>query len=185
MAGVALPLSSARAVTYAPTTLEQTIKSAPIIVRGVITGSFHSITDKPYTNYTLKITEVMKGAVGAGQIAIKQLGGFNLVMSGRVSFKIGENVIVMLQGPQADNTYRLYGMGMGKLTLTPSGELVGAAVEADKLAQPTTPSSTPSNSTQPQALGLIGVPPPPAAITPPKRTLTDLYKIIHDQSQGK
>lgn len=149
-----------RATTYPAVSLAQTVQQAPLIVRGTITDSYGNVTNMPYTYYTLNVTEVLKGTLNSSQqITIQEMGGLNIYSSGMVTFQKWEDVVLMLDGPTSDGYYVL---SMGKMQISPTGVLAGAAIKSDHRA----------------AAHQARLPAPPSS-TPKTRTLDAIRKIIH------
>ncbi len=129
----------AKATTFAPAPLGQTIHESPIIVSGTIISVAvkNDVTLSgnllPFTYYQFNVTEVLKGSLSANSIVIRQMGGGNLRASGAASFSINENVIVLLDTRNPDGSYDVHGLSLGKIRMDSlSGNLSGTAIESDK-----------------------------------------------------
>jgi hypothetical protein len=125
----------ANATNFAASPLSHTIQKAPIIIQGALGSSSVKVVNSiPQTYYQVTVTEILKGSVASNSIEVRQLGGLNLHVSGAVSFAQGENVIILLDPANSDGSYNVHGMEMGKINVSPAGELSGGPVDSDRLA---------------------------------------------------
>lgn len=134
-------------MTLAPEPASKTLAEAPVIVRGKISGKgeptwgkFENDSRQIYTVYTLRINEVLKGASPAeAVIQFRELGGekdgMGMRIEGAAEFQDGEDVIVLLRDKNAEGSFDLQGMSLGKISVTgeePGQErLVGTAFASE------------------------------------------------------
>lgn len=115
-----LSIQSVSATVLPHRTVNQTIKEADRIVRGVISGKKYLWGPKKhriYTDYSLRVLEVLKGKAGAS-LKIRQLGGqmdglFTQV-PGSARYKIGEEVLLLLEKERAPGFLFVQGLAAGK-----------------------------------------------------------------------
>jgi hypothetical protein len=125
MAAVRSP--AAWATSFVEQPFPETVGSAPVIVRGTIGasradwGKETTGSRRIYTYWDLKLTETLKGAVGAepgATIQIREMGGekdgMGMQVSGAAHFDAGEDVVVFLGEKNAESSHDVWGMMMGK-----------------------------------------------------------------------
>ncbi len=122
---------------------EDAITSAPNVVRGTVGD--HVTQESPdtegifrlYTVYELRITEVLKSSapIQPGSLYFRELGGekngIRTVIPGAAEFKPGEDILVLLKGPNNNAVFDLVGMHQGKFQI--QDEVVGIRKNGDPL----------------------------------------------------
>lgn len=122
-----LSVVSTFATTFASRPFPTVVQSAPIIVRGKI-GMVYSNqaegadgTSRIYTFAELQVEKVFKGSVSGSTLMIRELGGVKddvgYKVIGSAEFRRGEDVVVMLGAPHADQSYDLKGLMTGKFNV--------------------------------------------------------------------
>jgi hypothetical protein len=104
----------------------ESLKSAPIMVRGKIGASQVDLatvsdgTQLVFTFYDFKVTEVIKGDLKLSTIKIREIGGEKngvaMSVSGSAQFSAGEEVVVLLDAP-VQEAYPVRGMMMGRFAI--------------------------------------------------------------------
>ncbi len=117
----------ALATTFLPRPFPETVKDAPVIVRGKVGakrvdwGKGTDNTRRLYTYYDLIVREVLKGPITGVHLIFREMGGekdgVGLQVSGTAEFSTGEDVVVMLADQNEEGTYDLRGLMMGKLAV--------------------------------------------------------------------
>ena len=116
------------AATFFTQPFPKTVSEAGVIVRGKI-GASHAEwgkdaddTPRLYTYYELQAGEVLKGETSQNQNwMIRELGGtkegVEMHIPGTAQFSPGEDVVVFLKNRNAEGTFDLHGMMMGKFNV--------------------------------------------------------------------
>lgn len=111
-----------------------TVEDAPVIVRGKTgkaTANWGIAADggkRIYTFNDLEVQEVLKGTLLEKSIVIRELGGekdgMGMHVAGASHFDAGEDVVVFLSEQNAENSYDVRGLMMGKYNIkqTPTGK---------------------------------------------------------------
>lgn len=137
-----LPEKPLWATSFFPRAFPESVEEAPLIMRGKIGMTYsdwgHDAENikRIYTYFELQVSESLKGEVASPQILIRELGGEKdgvaLSVTGASHFQKGEETIVFLKDRNAEGTYDMHGMMMGKYNLVsgPNGEevLTGAGL---------------------------------------------------------
>ena len=132
----------ANATTFYERPFAETVQDAPTVVRGIIGNSYtdwvqgQDGTKRIYTFFDVQISEVLKGSATNPTLVLRQVGGekdgVGLQIAGTASFERGEDVLVFASARNADGSYELLSMSMGKLNFEKSEDgheyLVGAAI---------------------------------------------------------
>ncbi len=126
MLGLAMA-APAGATTFLPRPFPETVKDAPIIVRGVVGGSYTDWSSggvggrRIYTLIELRIEEILKGDVSGPNLVMRELGGekdgVGMQVAGTAQFNRGEDVVVFLGERNPDGSYDVRGMMMGKYNI--------------------------------------------------------------------
>lgn len=128
--------STAISTTFAPREFPDAVKDAPIVVHGEVLstrakwGKGMDSGRRIYTYVELRNDEVLKGSVEGRTLLIRELGGqvegLSLEIPGTAKFKVGEDVVVFLSPRNADGSYDVRGLMMGKYDVekNPEGEEV-------------------------------------------------------------
>lgn len=118
----ALSPAPARATTFAPTTEDERIDAAELIVRGVVKEIWceEDHNGVIWTRAQVEVSRVYKGQLQERSVVVEQLGGTYAGRSMRVDgvarFNIDEEVVLMMD--RAKNGHlRTVGMTMGKFTV--------------------------------------------------------------------
>ncbi len=116
-------IKTAFGTTFYERPFAESLKSAPIMVRGKIgsstvdMGTVSDGTQLVFTFYELKVTEVIKGNINPGIIKIREIGGEKngvaMAVSGSAQFSKGEEVVVLLDAAIQD-AHPIRGMMMGR-----------------------------------------------------------------------
>src|SRR4051812_41609045 len=124
-----LGLSQAQATTFVQQPFPQTVGEAPVIARGKIGRGVSDWVTFPdgqkriYTFFELHDAEILKPPAesqnpGQKTLAIRELGGtkngIGMQVAGAAQFAEGEDVVVFLNDRNADGSYDVRGMMMGK-----------------------------------------------------------------------
>jgi hypothetical protein len=118
----ALAPQAAHATTFAPTTQEERIDAAELIVRGVIREVWaeEDASGMIWTRAQVDVQRVYKGKVNENTIIIEQLGGTyagrTVRVDGVARFDVNEDVVLLLDRRKNGNL-RTVGMTMGKFTV--------------------------------------------------------------------
>jgi len=134
--------STSWATTFLERPFPDSLQKAPTVVRGIVGKKASQWTElkdgskRIYTYYTLQVTEVLKGQVEGGTLQFREIGGsvggIGMRIAGTAEFDTGEDVVVFLGEKDADASYPLLEMMMGKYSLEKdaNGEehLVGAGM---------------------------------------------------------
>jgi hypothetical protein len=113
------------ATTFFPQPFPEAVKNAPVIVRGTVGmnytdwGKDPEGTQRIYTYYEVQLAEGFKGNIpNQNSMIIRELGGekdgVGLHVAGTSQYHRGEDVVVFLRDRNADNSYDVQGMMMGK-----------------------------------------------------------------------
>ena len=106
-----------------------TVKEAPVIVRGKVGATYSDwarssdVSKRIYTFWELQVEEVLKGAAGGAThtLLMRELGGekdgIGMQISGAAHFSPGEQVVVLLGDRNAEGSYDIWGMMMGKYNI--------------------------------------------------------------------
>lgn len=107
--------------------LEDMVRDADVIVRGVVTHTGVQMALgpdglEPHTVTTLEVTAWLKGDVRTTTLTIRELGGvgqdFARWIDGTPRYRQGEEVVAFLRvHPEHPNDYRTYGMAQGHFTV--------------------------------------------------------------------
>lgn len=141
--------SQAQATSFISKSFPDSVKDAPVIVRGVIGMSYADEArtseggKRIYTYYELTPSEVFKGALPMGSIIVRQIGGTKegvvMEVPGTARFSRGEEVVLMLSQQNLDGSLDIRGLMMGKFSIQKmNGKeyLVGAgAITPDQVEQ--------------------------------------------------
>lgn len=126
VAGVSQPTVAS---SFASVTLQETVRSAPIIVQGIAVPNTTMPAHPNFLYFDLQVTKVLKGTLSGqpGVITIRELnehgpGGHD---------RKGTPVVLMLNGLNNQGSYDLYGLEMGEIEIDPSGNLHGQAITID------------------------------------------------------
>lgn len=126
--------SASEATSFIQQPFPDTVEDAPVIVRGKTgkpTSNWGIATDggkRIYTFNDLEVQEVLKGTLLEKSIVIRELGGekdgMGMHVAGASHFDAGEDVVVFLSEQNAENSYDVRGLMMGKYTIkqSPSGK---------------------------------------------------------------
>lgn len=125
---ILLLCQAAWATTFMQQPFPDAVNDAPIVARGKIgssTSDWGSLADgqrRIYTFYDFALSEVLKGPVASTSghsITIREMGGskngVGMEVAGTARFDTGEDVVVFLNPRNADGSYDVRGMMMGKL----------------------------------------------------------------------
>ncbi|OFZ19901.1 MAG: hypothetical protein A2X94_14690 [Bdellovibrionales bacterium GWB1_55_8] len=113
----------AQGTTFFERPFPETIENAPIVIRGVVTGTYTDWSREPgdqriFTFYDLQVSEVFKGEVSGRAVLIRELGGENdgigMQVAGAAQFARGDDVVVLLGKPNPDGSHPVRGMMMGR-----------------------------------------------------------------------
>lgn len=114
----------ALATTFGQKPFVERASDAPIIARGRVGGSsvqWAAARDgarRLYTYIELDVTEVLRGTIPRNQIQVRELGGekdgVGMRVAGSARFAPGEDAVVFLSPPNADGSYDVRNMSMGK-----------------------------------------------------------------------
>ncbi len=113
---------AAHATTFAPTTQEERIDAAEIIVRGVIREVWteEDAGGMIWTRAQVDVQRVYKGKVTENTLIVEQLGGTyagrTVRVDGVARFDVDEDVVLLLDRRKNGNL-RTVGMTMGKFTV--------------------------------------------------------------------
>lgn len=113
---------SAHATTFAPTTQEERIDAAQLIVRGVVREVWTEEDDSGmiWTRAQVDVQRVYKGKLNEQTIIVEQLGGTyagrTVRVDGVARFDVNEDVVLLLDRRKNGNL-RTVGMTMGKFTI--------------------------------------------------------------------
>lgn len=121
------PMVSALATSFVDRPFPDTVQEASTIVRGKVGASyadFGKATDgskRIYTYYELQLEEVVKGKASGNSLVMRELGGekdgVGMHIPGASQFSRGEDVVVMLGDRNADGSYDIRGLMMGKYNI--------------------------------------------------------------------
>jgi MYXO-CTERM domain-containing protein len=120
-----LPTARAEATTFFEKPFPESVKDAPVIVHGKIGNTFTDWSrgeeggKRIYTFWDVQVTETLKGVTGdSGTIRMREMGGekdgTGMMVSGAASFRPGEDVVVFLSEKNAEGSFDVWGMMMGK-----------------------------------------------------------------------
>ncbi|MEO5971269.1 MAG: hypothetical protein ABIQ95_15185 [Bdellovibrionia bacterium] len=120
--------SLAGATSFFPQPFPDTVKGAPIIVRGKAGASYSDWNNddfggkRIYTFYDLQPTEVLKGNINkSSSLSMRELGGekdgVGLTVPGVSEFEKGEDTVVFLKERNSSGSYDVQGMMMGKYNI--------------------------------------------------------------------
>ena len=100
------------------------VKDAPIIVRGTVGSSYadwgheRDGGKRIFTYWDFQTSEVFKGSLSGDSIRMREMGGEKdgrgMQVSGAATFNAGEDVVVFLGEQDAEGAYDVWGMMMGK-----------------------------------------------------------------------
>lgn len=117
--------TSAYPTSFSPVPFAKTVENAPVMVRGKVGSSYvewakgDDGVKRIYTFYELQGIETLKGSASGPNIMIRELGGMKdgsgMQVSGASEFQKGEEVVVFLRDRNADSTFDIFGLMMGKL----------------------------------------------------------------------
>jgi hypothetical protein len=122
-------ISVALATSFIERPLAESVQDATFVVRGTIEsshadwGKADEGTRNIYTYHQLQLMEVLKGSglSAPGTIQVRSLGGekdgIGMQVSGAPSFNKGEEVILFLREKNAESSYDIEGMMMGKFNI--------------------------------------------------------------------
>lgn len=121
-----LPLA-AWATSFMEQPFPETVKEAPIIVRGKVGNSSPEWglgadgSKRIYTYYQLQVEEVLKGRTAAVSLQMREMGGekdgMGMHVAGAAQFNRGEDVVVFLGEVNSDGSHDVRGLMMGKYTI--------------------------------------------------------------------
>ena len=123
-----LHAKSALCSTFSPSPFPDTVRDAPVIVRGRIGFSYSDWGQDPdgikrlYTYYELIPSETFKGQTpSTPSLTIRELGGekdgVGMQVPGTAQFERNEDVIVFLKKRNKEGVFDVHGMMMGKLSI--------------------------------------------------------------------
>jgi len=122
---------AALATSFVERSFPDTVQEAPIMVRGTVGRSYsdwargNDQSKRIYTFYELTPSEVFKGELPEGAIMVRELGGSKdgntMEVPGTAHFSRGEEVVLTLSPRNADGSYDMRGMMMGKFNIQESG----------------------------------------------------------------
>jgi hypothetical protein len=116
------PAPQALATTFTPTTQEQRIDAAQLIVRGVVREVWteEDAGGMIWTRAQVDVQRVYKGKLDSQTIVVEQLGGTyagrTIRVDGVARFDVNEDVVLLLDRRKNGNL-RTVGMTMGKFTV--------------------------------------------------------------------
>ncbi len=153
LALLALP-ATAIATTTKPLSLDELVRRADVIARGVVetrNAAWDEAGRFIHTWTTLRVTAVWKGSAVVGQeLRLRQLGGtvggISQTLPGNARLSVGEDVIVFVRRDPARDLHYLVGLAQGKVSVgggaepTVGRDLAGLAFpDADGRAEPAVP----------------------------------------------
>jgi putative Ig domain-containing protein/matrixin len=122
VAGVVLTAAAARATTFVPMSVDDLTRSSTVVVMGTVGGltGVQARDGRLFTLVTLNIDEVLKGALPAMTIVLKEAGGTvgerGEVIFGAPTFRRAEHVLVFLR-VRTDGSLHTNQLAMGKFRI--------------------------------------------------------------------
>ena len=182
-------VAPAWATTFVKKTFERAVSDSESIIRGTIGMTYTNWakvqegTPRIFTFTELTLDEVLKGdlTVPGKTVILRELGGekdgVGLQIPGAARFKRGEEVVVFISlPPNADGSFTLRGMEMGKYNLVP-GDDGGTYLTGGRITQ--------NQSIESEGQGDTGQANLSDPKPPKKWTLARLRELIKTQNPGK